>query len=110
MKRFKPEEIPCQHYLTWRENQAPLGSGMNWTETFEDCAWDGDDTKIVKAMEADDHKCGPSCPAYKPVEIKTCPEHGEYLAAETCWECLALEEIEAQRGAEEYWSSLEERR
>lgn len=27
----------CVHYKTWRENQAPLGSGCYWPETFEEC-------------------------------------------------------------------------
>ena len=84
------DNIPCKHFRSWYENQAPLGSGRYWPEYFEECCHpEFDDPVKEKAFRyyADNCRCGKDCPGYEPVEIAVCPKHGEYIKRDGCEEC-----------------------
>jgi hypothetical protein len=97
MHRYEKDDIPCAHYRTWEENQAPLGSRVAMMERHEDCVCPDDDP----AIEITYLKCSTGCDGYKPVEIAVCSKHGEYIKSEGCAECLYDEECEAQRMMDE---------
>lgn len=71
----------CRFYKTWRENQAPLGSGMHWMETFNECNppnWnDMSDEEYEKAVD-DCHVHETACSYYvskvieKPLKCPCC--------------------------------------
>ncbi len=60
----------------------PFGSGNCQMPCFE-CTYEGD-IEIPDGMVCKENK---NCPAYAPVEIRTCPKHGEY--DDYCGDCEA---------------------
>jgi len=63
----------CAYFMQWTENQSPYGSGEYWPMTFTDCGYNW--------QEEPPEGCGITtpCPHWKPVEVYTCPRHGQYL-------------------------------
>lgn len=78
----------CKYMAHWQENQAPLGSGRYWPESFQDCTYAG-------PLELPDEPTE-DCPAYE--ELPRCPKHpDQYQLQDGCPDCEY-----------EYWQSIEQ--
>ena len=94
----------CRHYVTGSENQAPIGSGYNWPEPFEECAREGDWPDDKAGADDWQGTAKNPCPLWEPVGARFCSRHAsEYREGGECPHCVR-EEGERMReaiGAEE---------
>ena len=78
----------CEFMDEWQENQAPLGSGMNWPESFQDCKNNecmSDESEEAENWGMDDKH---PCPYWKAMKTVVCDKHGvEYVERYGCIEC-----------------------
>lgn len=96
--KFKKEDIPCEHQK--EESQSHPYGMRSATETWWECT---SEDEFPEDYEVDSLKCDPSCLFYKPVEVKTCKKHGEYIDA--CSGCEFDQYEKDRRLAEDYWRS-----
>ena len=87
-------KAPCRYLEHWRENQSPLGSGEYWPMDMEDCNHPGFDNASKDAELENYGKCDEGCPGYEPMEVATCPKHGEFVKEWGCEECMVEEQYQ----------------
>ena len=72
----------CIFFETWQENQAPLGSGHSWMETFEECTCEEGD--LDDKWPADG-----TCEFHRFLPIASCLKHKEeFFVSEGCGSCF----------------------
>ena len=97
----------CKWMKRWMENQAPLGSGYMWNETFEECVNDnalGDDTIPEEFQDNVGRDETHPCKYWEGKTISICKLHGEYV--EQCEECNEIL-YKAMRGEKEEAKELD---
>ena len=91
----------CKWMKRWMENQAPMGSGYMWNETFEECICNDaltDDTLTEEEQDLLGRDEAHPCKYWEGKTISICKAHGEYV--EQCEECNDIL-YRAMRGEEE---------
>lgn len=85
------DNIPCKYLERWVENQSPLGSGEYWPMNMEECNHPSSESERNEQQPEEYDKCDERCPGYEPMEVATCPKHGEFVKEYGCDGCLADE-------------------